>query len=605
VNDLIIYLLSMVLVVPLSKHLGLGAVIGYLLAGILVGPSGFSLLSAAANTNSEPIAEFGVIMMLMLIGLELNPKLLWKMRGPILGMGAAQVLTTLGVFALVAVALGHAWSTAWVIGMAISVSSTAIVMQTLAERGYQKTLAGERAFAVLLFQDLAIIPMLAVLPLLGAGVAHEGLDQNRWLELSKVIAAVLVLPLAGRFAIQPLFRWLARTQLRETFTALALLIVVGTSALMHSVGLSPALGAFLAGVVLANSEFRHQIEADLDPFKGLLLGLFFITVGKRIELSLIWNEPMLILGWVLAIVAVKAGILGLIAKMVKMPLPEAILFSVALAQGGEFAFVLLGQSTGLISDRLTQELTAAIALTMAAAPLLIGVVVTRVMSRLNCQTEPVAPTNHQNSSIDSSERENPILVIGVGRFGQTLIRLLRANGFPCTVLDIDSEQIDIMAKFGIRAYFGNGTNMDLMHAAGLHRCRALVIAIDDVEATLRIVEAVRKDRPDLPIFARVYDRVQAYKLLHMGVKEIAVETSGSAIVLAIEVLRAMGLDQAQAERRGHWFQTQNNQSIRDLAARFHTEDRESFIQASRQATEQLETMMKADPDKIINQNSPV
>lgn len=601
-NDLLVYLLAMVLVVPLAKRLGLGAVIGYLLAGVVIGPSGLSLLSQGAAANSEPIAEFGVIMMLLLIGLELNPKVLWQMRGPIVGLGGIQVVLTIALFAAVSLLIGIGAPAVWVVGMAISISSTAIVMQSLNETGYRKTLAGERSFAVLLFQDLAIIPMLAVLPVLaGATESSTGTD---WAGVGKTIAAVLFLPLGGRYLIQPLFRALARTHLREAFTALALLIVVGTASLMHAVGLSPALGAFLAGVVLANSEFKHQIEVDLEPFKGLLLGLFFMTVGKRIELALIWNEPLQILGWIAAIVALKGFVLFAVGRIFKMPLPENVLFAVALAQGGEFAFVLLGQSQGLISNELVQVLTAAIAISMALAPLLITLTIRHVMSRLECQT-PDAPeaSNSKNlaspQELHQDDRENPVLVIGVGRFGQTLIRLMRSNGFACTVLDIDSEQIEIMSKFGIRAYFGNGSNLDLLHSAGLHHCRALVVAIDDAEAAIKIVEAVRKDRPELPIFCRVYDRVQGYKLLNLGVREIAVETSGSAVVLGTELLKALGVPTAEAERRALNFQSKNNQSIRDLAARFGTEDRESFIQASRQATEQLEAMLQADT-KILS-----
>ncbi len=594
-SELLIYLLAMVIVVPLSKQLGLGSVLGYLIAGAVIGPQGLHLLKAREETSH--LAEFGVIMMLLLIGLELRPQLLWKMRGPIFGLGTLQVVGTILLFGGALFSMGFDWPVALAIGMIVSVSSTAIVLQTLQEKGYAKSLGGERTFAVLLFQDIAIIPILALLPLLAVqmGVLSEpeGAPSGGRQTLL-VLGAVAAVVGGGRFLVRPLFSLISRTKLRETFTALALLIVVASAALMHAVGLSPALGAFLAGVVLADSEFRHQIEADIEPFKGLLLGLFFITVGSSIQFGLIRDQPLDVALWVLAIIGVKALLVYAIGRFSKIPPPESLLFSISLAQGGEFAFVLIGQAGGILPPEIAQTLTAAVALSMAAAPILIGLTIRFGMSRFDCITKEV----REPDSVDESEKDNPVLVIGVGRFGQTMIRFLRANGFPATVLDLDSEQIEIMGRFGIKSYFGDGTNLDLLRAAGLERAKVLVIAIDEIESSVRIAEEVRREFPNLPIFARVYDRVHAYRMLPLGVKEVAVETSGSAIQLGTEVLKHLGVPETRATRKAQFFQKNNDHSIRVLASRFHSEDRESFIQASRLMSEQLEAMLRSDPEEL-------
>lgn len=604
-NQLLIYLAAMVVLVPVSKWLGMGSVIGYLIAGALIGPQALNLLQTGERTSQ--VAEFGVIMMLLLIGLELNPKVLWKMRGPILGLGSVQVLAATAVFTGIAIALGQPWQSAITIGLILSASSTAIVMQTLQERGYAKSQGGDRAFSVLLFQDIAVIPILALLPFLanslGVSVAVDHGDSvtatlSASMEAIIIFGAVVTVIIAGRFVIQPLFRFLSRTKLRETFTALALLIVLGSTALMHLVGLSPALGAFLAGVVLADSEFRHQIEADIEPFKGLLLGLFFITVGAGVNFSLIAEKPLLIAALVLGFISIKGLLVYGIGRGFRMRPPESLLFAASLAQGGEFAFVLITQAGGLLPQEVGQILTASIVISMALAPLVIGLTITRGMSRLDC----VKSQERLPDTVDESERNNPVLVIGIGRFGQTAVRFLRAVGISSTVLDIDSEQIEIMSRFGIRSYFGDGSNLDLLHAAGIANAKALFIAIDEPEVTVRIVEDVRRAYPNLPIFARAYDRIHAYRLLPMGVKEIAIETSGSSIALAMEVLKTLGFPEVQAQQKAVLFKQMNDHSIRELSKQFHEIDQEAFIQASRQMTEQLEAMFKADPEGLPQQN---
>jgi monovalent cation:proton antiporter-2 (CPA2) family protein len=593
-RELFIYLLAMVLVVPISKWIGLGSVIGYLIAGALIGPQGLSLISTSSEGTTE-LAEFGIIMMLLLIGLELNPSVLWRMRGPIFGLGSLQVIGTTFFFSTVLSLTGTPWTSAVAMGMIVCVSSTAIALQTLQEQGYAKSVSGERAFAVLLFQDIAVIPILAILALLGADSSANAVSSFHWKNALFVVGAVSVVIFGGSFAVRPLFKWIARTKLRETFTALALLIVVAAAILMHSVGLSPALGAFLAGVVLADSEFRHQIEADIEPFKGLLLGLFFITVGSNIQFDVIARHPWVVGGGTLGIIAGKAILLYAIARVSKMRPPESLLFATALAQGGEFAFVLMSQSKDLISTQTAQILTASIVLSMAAAPLFIRLTIQKGMSRL----ERVKPEAQVPDTVDEGEKENPVLVIGIGRFGQTLVRFLRANGYHATVLDIDSEQIELTARFGFKSYFGDGANLDLLRAAGLDRTQVLVLAIDEHETALKIVQIVRSQYPNLPIFSRAYDRIHAYKMLHLGVNEIAIETSGSALDLGTAVLKALGVREDRAESKAKLFAINNQRSIRDLSVQFHELDRETFIQATRQMAEQLDALFKSDPEELL------
>jgi Kef-type K+ transport system membrane component KefB len=475
-------------------------------------------------------------------------------------------------------------------------------MQTLQERGYAKSGGGERAFSVLLFQDMAVIPILAIFPLLGAGTIET--TASSWTKTALVIGAVAAVILGGRFLVRPAFQIISKIKIRETFTALALLIVVGAAGLMHFVGLSPALGAFLAGVVLADSEFKHQIEADIEPFKGLLLGLFFITVGSNIQFNLIANQPLRIAEWVFFIVVGKSVLIYGLGRIFKLRPPESLLFGVSLAQGGEFAFVLIAQAGALIDTELGQVLVAAVALSMAVAPLLIGLTIQHGMTRLECMTNHGQKQNNREpDTVDESEKDHPVLVVGIGRFGQTLTRFLRANGFASTVLDIDSEQIEIMARFGIKSYFGDGSNPDLLRAAGLDRAKALVIAVDEAETAIKIAETIRPHYPKLPIFSRAYDRVHAYRLLHLGVNEIAIETSGSAMLLGIEVLKVLGVSAERSIQLGQLFYRNNQNSIHTLSKRYHLDDQETFIQASRQLAEQLEAMLKTDPEQLVQGSS--
>ena len=413
-----IYLIAAVVSVPLAKRAGLGSVLGYLIAGVIIGP--YILGIVGSEEGVMHFAEFGVVMMLFLIGLELRPALLWRMRGPILGLGGMQVLFTTMAFAGLGLIFGLVWQNALVVGMTLALSSTAIVLQTLSEKGWMKTGAGESCFSVLLFQDIAVIPMLAVLPLLSVGIGFEQAgqavlegDQPGWVDTLKVVAAVAGIIFVGRYLIRHIFRIIADTKLREIFTATALLIVIGIAVLMEAVGLSPALGTFLAGVVLAESEYRHELESNIEPFKGLLLGLFFISVGASIDFSILFANPVIIIALVIALIGIKFSVLFILSKVFKMPLSSGVLFAFALAQGGEFAFVLFSFATknNVISADIANPLIVVVALTMVITPLLI------IFYERFFETH--TPTDDQQSMHDEIEdRDNPVLIAGYGRFGQ-------------------------------------------------------------------------------------------------------------------------------------------------------------------------------------------
>lgn len=590
--QLLVYLFAMIIVAPLSKRFGLGAVLGYLVAGVLLGPHALGLIADSAKDASH-LAEFGVIMMLFIIGLELNPRVLWRMRGPIFGLGGAQVTVTSLLFAAVALAAGLPWQSALAVGMVLSVSSTAIVMQSLAERGFAKAEAGERAFAVLLFQDMAVIPMLAIFPLLssslapGADLAPEAV--SGWKKALLVAAAIGGLIVAGRFLVRPVFRALARMKLRETFTAMALLIVVGTTALMDTVGVSAALGAFLAGVLLADSEFRHQIEADIEPFKGLLLGLFFISIGAGIDLALPVARPFAVFGTVVCLVVLKAGILMGLGRVFRMNGESRFLLGASLAQGGEFAFVLLGYATtgSLLSDNNAQILTAAVAISMGLAPLLIAAAIRWGLPLYAKKVEEREP-----DKVD--EQASRALVLGIGRFGQVVVRLLRANGFQTTALDYDAEQIEAMERFGIKGYFGDASRMDLLEAAGIGRLGILVVAIDDQEAAVNIVKEVREHFPSIKIFARAFDRVHGYKLYNAGADQCTIETGWSAVFLGTDILRALGFPAWRAHRQGIFFGRYNERTLREMAPKYGRIDRNAFVLEAREKIDTLETLLRAE-----------
>lgn len=595
------YLGAAVISVPIAKRLGLGSVLGYLIAGVIIGPHALSLIGAEADVMQ--FAEFGVVILLFLIGLEVQPSTLWDMRKAIFGFGGAQVVATSVAIAGVAVLLGLPWQTALAVGMVLAMSSTAIVLQTLDEKGLRQGPVGRAAFGILLLQDLAVIPMFALLPFLatiapdthGEAAGHGASLVSHlpiWAQGLSVLAAVGAVVGGGRYLVRPLFRFIAKARLREIFTASALLIVVGVASLMQTVGLSPALGAFLAGVVLAESEFRRELETDIEPFRGLLLGLFFITVGAGVDLPLIAQQPLTLAGVVIGLMVLKFLVMLGLARLFGAPLRGAAAVATALAQGGEFAFVLLTFTVGagVIGAPLAALLTAAVAVSMALTPLAM-ILYERAASALDAAIPDVTPDTG-----DFDEGEPDIIIAGFGRFGQITGRLLTANGFRSTVLDSDIEQIDLLRRFGRRVHYGDATRMDLLRAAGIERARMLIVALDDREKTVELVETARKAFPDLVILARAWDRRHAYDLLANGADAVERETFESALSLGETALRKLGFRAHRAHRAAAFFRHHDRRTFEELRPMWGQE--EAYILASRDAAKTMDRLLAADLSRM-------
>jgi len=568
-----IYLLAAVVAVPIAKRLGLGSVLGYLIAGIVIGP-----LVGLVGTETRDIqhfAEFGVVMMLFLVGLELEPRALWGMRHRLLGLGGCQVgLTALAIMGG-AMLLGQPASVALTIGLVFSLSSTAIVLQTLDEKGLHKSDGGRAGFAVLLFQDIAVIPMLALIPLLAlpdlqasVGKASRGEEALSlvaglagWQVAIVTLLAVGLVIVGGSFLTRPLFRFVATARLREVFTATALLLVIGIALLMSLVGLSPALGTFLAGVVLANSEFRHELESDIEPFKGLLLGLFFITVGAGINFTAFFADWQAILLLALGLMATKALVLFVLAVAFKLRGADRWLFALSLAQAGEFGFVLLSFTVqnGVIPGALAQTLLLIVAISMLLTPLLFILFDRVVLPRI---------TAAQVREADEITATGTVIIAGTGRFGQVVNRILRANGYETIVLDISAETIDIMSKFGIKTFYGDAARPDLLDAAGLREAKMLVVAIDDGDRAIEIVKHARRERPDIHIVTRAYGRTDVYSLYQAGANDIIRETFDSAVRAGRSALEAFGMHPYEAEKAVTAFVKSDQAAIRKLAAAY-------------------------------------
>jgi monovalent cation:proton antiporter-2 (CPA2) family protein len=591
-----VYLAAAVIAAPLATRLGLGSVLGYLVAGMVIGPSALGLVGRE-GADVMHFAEFGVVVMLFLVGLELQPSKLWALRRPIIGLGGLQVVLTAIALGAGALAIGFSWQSSIAAGLILAMSSTAIVLQSLAERGLLKSSAGQSAFSVLLFQDIAVIPILAFLPLLAAATPHDAHgasligDLPGWAQTLAVLAAVAAIVLAGRFLMRPLFRLVAGAGLREVFVGLALVIVVGIALLMQQVGLSAALGTFLAGVVLAESEYRHELEMDLEPFKGLLLAVFFIAVGAGIDFSLLLGQPLLILGLVLGFILVKLAVLFLLAPIFAMSGPDASRFSFSLAQGGEFAFVLISFAAGLALLNSAQAglLVALVALSMAAAPLLM-IFDQRVMQpRFTARFTPRA-----HDSI--AETGAKVIIAGHGRYGMTVGRMLQASGIRAVVLDHDAEQIEALRKFGYKVYYGDASRHDLLEAAGAADADALVIAIDDREKALEIVETARRHFPKLLVLARAYDRVHAYRLINAGVEDVHREVFASSVDLGEKLLVRLGVHPFEAHRAARRFKSHDEDLIRRAAK--HVDDTERLIDIARQGREEIERVLATDQSGV-------
>lgn len=565
--NIFIYLAAAVIAVPLSKQLGLGSVLGYLIAGIVIGPI-FHLVGDETQ-DIQHVAEFGVVMMLFLVGLELAPRNLWKLRHRLLGLGGLQVLLTTLVVCSLAIQFGILWQTALAIGMIISMSSTAIVLQTLSEKGLIKTTAGQSSFSVLLFQDIAFIPMLALIPLLSLPVlvtygAETGqVSENLLTGMSGLMktlitfGAIGLVVVVGHYFLNPLFRYIAKTGLREIFTAFALLLVVGIAVLMTLIGLSPALGAFLAGVVLANSEYRHQLESTIEPFKGLLLGLFFITVGAGMNLTLLSSSFRDILAITLGVIIIKFAILFVLGKAFRLRGMHQWLFALSLSQAGEFGFVLLSFSVqnNVIAKPIADQLLLVVALSMILTPLLFILFDKVILPR---QTEP-------EREADTVDEESSIIIVGHGRFGQIVNRLMLNCGYRTTVLDLDAENIEGFSRFGLKTFFGDASRPELLDAANIHEAKVLVIALDNKEKALEITRYARQQNADLTIISRAYDRNHVYDLFQAGADHIIREVFDSSLRAAKQTLLAVGLPKHKVERVTRLFFVRDREVLNKLA----------------------------------------
>jgi glutathione-regulated potassium-efflux system protein KefB len=587
-----IYLLAAVATVPIAKQLGLGSVLGYLLAGVIIGPHLLGLVGQGGGGVMH-VAEFGVVMMLFLVGLELRPSLLWRLRGPIIGTGGAQVILTTLVFAGLALAIGFRIQVALAIGMIFSASSTAIALQTLTEKKLLNSKGGQTSFAVLLFQDLAVIPILAVLPLLamsGAAVSPSSMPDAEvapWHRALLVVGVVAAIVGGGRFLIRPIFRYLASTRLHEIFTAAALLLVVGIALAMEKVGLSPALGTFLAGVVLAESEYRHELESDIEPFKGLLLGLFFISVGSSIDLTLVQSQPLTMLGLVLSLLIVKFLVLFFIGKVTRLEKSQNFTFAFALAQGGEFAFVLISfaAQNQVIDMRTGDLLVATVALSMVVAPFLFTINERLVQPLFSSQL-----TNREADEID--EKDNPVILAGFGRFGHIVGRILNLQGIKTTVLDLDAEQVELVRKLGAKVFYGDASRLELLHSAGADKAKLLIVAIDDEEKSLLIIDTAHKHFPHLKILARAAGRDHAYRLLSHGVEHIFRETLGSSLDLSVAALRMLGFRAYEAQRAAKAFRDYDEQTVRELAP--YSEDQSKLIAQAKERIRSMEELFEME-----------
>jgi CPA2 family monovalent cation:H+ antiporter-2/glutathione-regulated potassium-efflux system ancillary protein KefC/glutathione-regulated potassium-efflux system protein KefB len=591
-----VYLSAAVIAVPVAKKLGLGSVLGYLIAGVLIGPFVFGFIGQEGQDVMH-FAEFGVVMMLFLVGLELQPSLLWKLRSPILGLGGIQVIATSAIITgLVLVFTYLPWQTALAIGLTLALSSTAIVLQTLSEKGLLKTEGGQNAFSVLLFQDIAVIPILAFLPLLaiaeaGTTVAHES---TTWIDGLPIVLRTLVIlgvivsiVVGGRYLISPAFRLIAQTRLRELFTAAALLLVIGITLLMTQVGLSPALGTFLAGVVLAQSEYRHELETDIEPFKGLLLGLFFIAVGASIDFQLIINNPGLIALIVLGLVFVKLVVLYVIGKFFGMRMDNNMLFAFGLAQGGEFAFVLFSYAlkNGVITGSTANPLIAAVAISMALTPLL--------MLLNEKLIQPYFGTKKEDDrEADVIDEQNEVIIAGFGRYGSTIGRFLQANGTQATYLDIDPNNVELLRKLGLKVFYGDASRHDLLNAAGAKEAKLLIVAVDDSEKAIEIIETAQKHFPHLKIISRSKSWDDYFNMLDKDLLGVFREFSDGALRMAADALCFVGLRKNQVQRALKKFRKHDEMYLKELASSRH--EHNTFIKHSKQHIEDLEKMILDD-----------
>lgn len=576
-----VYFAAAVMAVVLSHRLGLGSVAGYLLAGIAIGPWGFKLVDHVDDVRA--FAELGVVFLLFVIGLELEPKRLWNMRSRLVGLGLSQVLGSIAVITAAVMALGIDMRVALIAGMALSLSSTALALQPLAERAALGTRGGQGTFAILLFQDMAVIPMLALLPMLGTQAGRSGFS---WSGLGFAMAVIVATLVLGHFLARPVFRHIARTRLREVFTAFALLLVLAIALLFEAAGLSMALGAFLAGVLLAESEYRHEIEAAIDPFKGLLLGLFFISVGMGVNFTLLFAHPFFVLGLMLGLFVLKGLVLWVIARFARLPADESPLFILLLAQGGEFAFVLLGlaAANNAIPVDTAQAITLAVALSMLLTPLLL-VAHDRLLI-------PHIEKSAEKPAADTPE-EGKVIVAGLGRVGQVVARLLTASGHHPTVLDDDPDHVEQSRKFGFRVFYGDATRLDLLRAAGADSADFLIITLDEPEAITRLARTAKANFPKLRVIARAHDMRHMFELRDLGVEAIERETFRAALALGETALAAIGADPDRARRAAQAFAAHDTQ-VQAKLYEVHQGAPDAHLSVSNELRDQLARTLRED-----------
>lgn len=583
--NILIYLLSAVISVPLFKKLGLGSVLGYLFAGVVIGPWGLALI-----TNIQDIlhfAEFGVVLLLFLIGLELEPKRLWDMRHSIIGMGGGQILLTSIFLTIIGLFYGLNWSTSLIIAMSLSLSSTAIALQILKEKNLMSTQTGNSAFSVLLFQDLAVIPMMAAIPLLsGNQIGSEGSLASAIAEVVGVIALVVI---GGHYLTEPVFRIIARTRMREMFIAFSLLLIIAISLLMEKVGLSMALGSFLAGVLLAESDFRHELEVEIDPFKGLLMGLFFIAIGMSINLGLLIDQPLLIISLLILLVVVKILVLFIIAQLFSFTKSQYPIFTIVLSQGGEFAFVLfaLAGDLSVLSQQVIEPLIVVVALSMMITPLLMLLSDYFIAPRF-ANLSPIPEDD------DLEDMNHPVIIAGFGRFGRVIGRLLHANNIHTTILDHEPEMIDNARIYGYQVYYGDVRKSALLHSAGADSAKILIVCVDDPQVALDVIDNAKKHFPHLTILSRAYDMGHAFELLDRGVTLFQREMLSSAMLLGEKTLVKLGFGAYEAHRAAKVFADHDRGLFKKL---YQTDALEKRISISRQARDELAKVLAGDEEE--------
>lgn len=566
----LIFLGAALLLVPLAKKLGLSSILGYLIAGILIGP----YVLGFVGDNGEDImhaAEFGVVLMMFIIGLELDPRSFWDMRNAILGLGGIQVVLTGGILFLLLFFFGFSFEICVAVSASFTMSSTAIALQILKEKNITKTVAGEGSFSVLLFQDIAFIPILAILPFFAVGKStvediHTSAfaDQPAWIQAVGVLAGLGVLLLAGRYLVVPFLRYVSKAGMRELLVGSSLFLVIGVSALMEFLGLSPALGAFIAGLVLANSEFRHELESNIEPFKGLLLGLFFLSVGVTINFDEILSEPLLIISLAIFVLLIKFGVLFLVGRIFRMSQDQNRIFSFGLSQVGEFGFVLLSfsQQLGLIDGVVSAQMMAVVAITMTFTPFLMLFNDRFLEPYFGTRRE--IPASQEPDTVDNFQK---VIIAGFGHFGSTVGRLLRSNGIEATILDNNSDRVELLRKMGFKVFFGDATRLEILEAAGLAEAELVIAAIDSPEANKTMIQLIRESYPEIRILARSRNRFDAYELLDVGIKSIYRETLYSAIHMGVDALVALGFRRYTAKRQGQKFLEFDERSLHRLASK--------------------------------------